>query len=67
MITINYLIKLKLPTSHILTAEDKRELLAENKEANYSYLCLLKEMFEYKHTTIGDLLKGWGGVNLVKI
>jgi hypothetical protein len=43
------------------------ELIKENESNNYSYLCLLKEMFGYKDTTIRDVLNGWGGVKLVDI
>ena len=67
MLTVNYLIKKKLPVSYILTDEDKQELIKENKDANYSYLCLMREMFHYRHITIEDLLNGWSGINLVKI
>lgn len=67
MLTINYLIKNKLPLSHTLTDEDKKALLEENKDGNFSYLCLMKEMFAYKHTTVESLLNGWGGVKLVKL
>lgn len=67
MLTINYLIAKKLPTDHVLTAADKKALLEENKDKNFSYLCLMREMFSYKHNTIADLLRGWGGVTLVQV
>lgn len=67
MLSVNYLIKNKVPINHVLTDADKKELLTENKDADYSYLCLMREMFVYKHITVRDLFNGWGGVNLVKI
>ena len=67
MLTIQYLINKKLPLSHVLTKEDKEALLKENAEANFSYLCLMREMFSYKTSTVATLLNGWGGVKLVKI
>ena len=67
MLTIKYLIKKKLPDNTVLTVKDKQELLKENKDNNYSYLCLMREMFNYNHITVNDLLKGWGGVKLVKV
>ena len=67
MITINHCIKNKYPLNHVLTDYDKIELKKENKNANYSYQSLMKEMFHYKTTTVEDLIRGWGGVKLVKL
>ena len=67
MLTINYLIENKTPVSKILTPSDKKALLEENKNGNFSYLCLMKEMFSYNYITVNDLLKGWGGVKIVKV
>lgn len=67
MLTANYLTQKKLSVNHVLTDEDKKALLEENKTGNYSYLCLMQEMFRYKNTTVQSLLQGWGGVRLVQI
>jgi len=66
MLTINYLIDNKVPADKVLTPEDKAALLEENKDGNFSYLCLMKEMFFYKHITVNSLLNGWGGIQIVK-
>ena len=67
MVTIECLIQRKYPISHILTEQDKRDLLKENKNINYSYLSLLQEVLSYRDTSVDTLLRGWGGVRLVKI
>jgi hypothetical protein len=67
MLTVEYLINGKFPLDHVLTDADKKALLEENKNNNYSYLALMREMFAYKHTNVGDLLTGWGGIRLVEI
>lgn len=67
MLSINYCIEKKLPTDYTLTTEDKQAILKENEGKCVSYLALMKEMFNYKHTTVGDLLLGWGGVKIVKV
>jgi len=67
MLTVNYCKKNKLSLEHILTDEDKKALLEENKSGNFSYLCLMKEMFNYRNTTVESLLRGWGGVTLVRV
>lgn len=67
MLTINYLIENKTSINSILTNEDKTALLLENKDNDFSYLSLMREMFFYKHITVSDLLKGWGGIKLVSI
>ena len=66
MITIKYLTKNKFPLDYILLDADKAILINENKGANYSYLCLLKELFVYP-TRVRDLLRGWSGIILVKV
>lgn len=66
MLTLNSIIENKYPVGYVLNAEDKIALLNENKDNNYSYYCLLKEMLTYE-TTVNDLLRGWGGVNLFTI
>lgn len=67
MLTANYLTQNQLPVNHVLTEDDKKAILKENEGRNYSYLCLMQEMFRYKHTTVQSLLQGWGGVRLVQI
>jgi hypothetical protein len=67
MLTINYAIENRIPLDRPLTDIERKELINENKDNNYSYLCLLREMLGYKHITLGDVLNGWGGVNLVTI
>jgi len=67
MITINCLINNKKPVNEPITEKEKEQLLTENKDANYSYLALLKEVLSYKQTTVKDLLRGWGGVQLVTL
>ena len=67
MLTVNHLLEKEYPIDHVLTDLDKAILLAENKDANFSYLCLMKEMFSYSHTTVDSLLQGWGGIKLVTI
>lgn len=67
MITINTLIKDKAPVNKPLTAKQRAQLIKENKNANYSYLCLLREMLNYKYITPKDILNGWGGVKLVQL
>ena len=67
MLTINYAIENRIPADRPLTRIERAELIKENQNNNFSYLCLLKEMFNYKHTSLGDVLNGWGGVKLVKI
>lgn len=67
MITINTLIQAKKPVNSTFTDKEKQALLEENKNAPYSYLCLLREILGYSHTTVNDLLRGWGGVQLVNL
>ena len=67
MLTINHLLEKDYSIDHVLTDLDKAILLEENKDANFSYLCLMKEMFSYSHITVDSLLQGWGGVQLVKL
>ncbi len=67
MLTANYLTENKLPVDHELTENDKKAILKENEGKNYSYLCLMQEMFRYKGTTVQSLLHGWSGVQLVQI
>jgi len=64
-LTIKYLKKKNYPIDHVITDEDMRELLLENKDGNFSYLCLLKEMYQYPNITVDDLLRGWGSVQIV--
>jgi hypothetical protein len=66
MLTINYLIEKKVPVHRLLSPADKKALLEENKDGNISYLSLMREMFQYDHITVSDLLNGWGGVQIVK-
>jgi hypothetical protein len=67
MLTANYLVENKLSVDHVLTEQDKKAILLENKNGNYSYLCLMREMFGYKNVTVQSLLQGWGGIKLVKV
>ncbi len=67
MLTVKYLLDKKLSLGHVLTSEDKKALLEENKYGDFSYLSLMKEMFSYKDTTVESLLRGWGGVVIVSI
>ena len=67
MLTANYFTENQLPVDHVLTEEDKKAILEENKDGNFSYLCLLKEMLSYKHVDVADVLHGWSGVQLVKL
>lgn len=64
MLTLQTLIDKKKPLDEVLSDQDKKELREENKGKNYSYLCLMNEMFGYRHMTPRDLLNGWGGVKL---
>lgn len=66
MLKANYLTENKLPVDHVLTDADKKAILQENKDGNYSYLCLMQEMFRYKHVTVGSLLNGWSGIQLIE-
>ena len=66
MLTINYLIEKKVPVHRLLSPADKKALLEENKGGNTSYLSLMREMFYYDHITVSDLLRGWGGIQIVK-
>lgn len=65
--TIQCLIDKKYPLDHVLTDEDKKAILEENKGINVSYLSLLREMLSYSDRTVSDVLRGWGGVQLVKV
>lgn len=67
MLTMNYMYQLNYPIDHVLTRYDKAELIQENKDNDYSYQCLLKEMLSYKHITVNDLFQGWSGVKLFKV
>lgn len=67
MLTVNYFVENKLSVNHVLTPEDKQQLLIENKNGNYSYLSLLREMLSYRGMTVQDVLKGWSGIQLVKV
>lgn len=67
MLTVNYFVKNQLPVDHVLTEADKKALIEENKDNNFSYLCLLKEMLGYKNRTVHDVLVGWSGVQLVTV
>ncbi len=66
MLTLNYCIEKKLPIHYELTKEDKIALIEENKNNDYSYFCLLKELFQYP-TTVATLLQGYGDIKLFKI
>jgi hypothetical protein len=66
MLTIEYLVGKKYPLSHVLTDSDKKELLLENKEGDYSYLSLMREMFNYT-VTVECVLRGWSGIKIVKV
>lgn len=66
MLTMNYIIDNKYPFDHLLTQEDKVGLREENRNGDFSYICLMNEMFVYR-VTVSDLLRGWGGVNIFKI
>jgi len=67
MITIKYILENGISLVNPLTDHDRSMLLEENKQANYSYLCLLKEMLSYKHIAPVDILNGWGGIKLVNL
>ena len=67
MLTVNYLINKRCSTGHVLTQSDKDALLDENRAGEFSYLCLMKEMFTYSHITVADLLNGWGGIKIVSV
>jgi hypothetical protein len=67
MLTLNYLIEKKLPLDHVLTDADKVALKMENVGKNFSYLCLMNEMFCYSNMTVESLLRGWGGVQVFTI
>lgn len=67
MLTVNYFVKNQLSVSHVLTDADKKALIEENNDKNFSYLCLLKEMLQYKGRTVHDVLTGCGGIQLVKV
>ncbi len=66
MLTMKCILDKKYHPDIVLTDYDKRRLIEENQEVEYSYLCLLKEQLAYK-VTVRDLLKGWCGVSLFKI
>lgn len=66
LLTLNYCIEKKLPLDHVLTTEDKAALIEENKDKEYSYFCLMKEMFLYQ-TTVAGLFQGWSGVKLFRM
>lgn len=66
MITINYITENNIPIDQVLTDYDKRQLLIENCNTNFSYYTLLKEVLVYNHVTPKTLLNGWSGVKLVK-
>lgn len=66
-LTMNCIINKKHKVNHLLTDTEKKELIEENENKNYSYMCLLREMLQYKHITVNDLLIGWTGVTLFKI
>ncbi len=63
-LTINHLKENKYPLDHVLTSDDKIALIEENKDANFSYVCLMKEMFHYNGVTVESVLHGWSGVRL---
>ena len=67
MLTMNWILENKFPIDYILNDRDKQELIDENKDNNYSYLCLLKEMLSYRHMSVESLLNGWGGVKLFSL
>jgi hypothetical protein len=64
MLSINHLKENKYPLDHVLTKEDKKALIKENEGKNFSYECLMKEMFQYSHITVESVLNGWGGVRV---
>jgi hypothetical protein len=65
--TIECMIRIKKPINEPFTEEDKKAIIEENKDINPSYLSLIKEVLHYKHHTLETLLRGWGGVKLIKI
>ena len=65
MISINYIKEKKISHDVKLSDHDKMMLLQENRNVNFSYFTLLKEMLTYNHITVNDLKAGWGGVKLI--
>lgn len=66
MLTAKWITHKQYDLDHKLTDLDKQMLLEENKDGNFSYLCLLKEMLRYQDVTVESLLNGWGGIKIVK-
>lgn len=66
MLSLQPLIDKKKPINEPLTEQEKQELIKYNKDANYSYLSLLKEYLNYAET-VNDLLKGYSGIKLFKV
>ena len=65
--TIECMIQRKKPLYEALTQDDKHAILEENKNIDYSYLSLIKEVLSYKAATVDDLLSGYNGVRLINI
>jgi len=65
--TIECMVKKKKPVLEPFTDEDRKEILEENKDINVSYLSLIKEVLSYKDHSVHTLLRGWGGVKLIKV
>lgn len=65
LLTVKHLIKKNYPIDHNLTEDDRTALLKENEDGDFSFLCIMKEMFHYPILTVDDLFRGWGSVKIV--
>lgn len=66
-LTLNCIKEKAYPIEHVLTSEDKQELIKENKGKNFNYELLLKEMLTYEGVTVRSIIEGWSGVRLFQI
>ena len=62
-LSIQHLKDNSYPLDHVLTDEDKKALIKENEGKNFSYECLMKEMFSYQ-VTVESVLHGWSGIRI---
>ena len=66
-LTLNCIKEKAYPIEHVLTSEDKINLIKENEGKEFSYVCLMKEMLTYEGVTVESIIHGWSGVRLFYI
>lgn len=66
-ISINCILDNPIELHEPISQDVREKLMNENKNANFSYRCLLREVLSYRHNTLATLLSGWSGIQLVTL